>query len=182
MGGVGLVVAWPVVDVAVTGWRHSEQIGNARTRVSRLPTDELKMISASPRHADFAFAYAVLASRGIDMKPEMSVLLEMLMSPDAQTWQRHVVPACVLSGSALALGLVVTGWPRRLARTRRGHHGCELTRERKRDGELTYPPGFASARGAVDGQTKPPRGVSHASGIIAACQVLIRLGGLPSPI
>jgi hypothetical protein len=85
MGGVGLVVAWPVVDVAVTGWRHSEQIGNARTRVSRLPTDELKMISASPRHADFSFAYAVLASRGIDMKPEMSVLLEMLMSPDAPT-------------------------------------------------------------------------------------------------
>lgn len=80
---VGVVIAWFLIDLVLTYQEYSRRVGNIRARVSRLSTEQLRAMIASPSHPDVAFALVELARRGIEMKPERGLLLAMLTSPDS---------------------------------------------------------------------------------------------------
>jgi len=78
-----LGITWFIVDCVVTYQRHAARVAQVRARVSRLSTAELQEIAATPSHPDFGFAFVALARRGIQAKPELKSLLDMLVSSDA---------------------------------------------------------------------------------------------------
>jgi len=53
-----------------------------RARVSRLSTEQLRLIVAKPANLDFRFAFAELSMRGIDMGIVQQSLVDMLVSSD----------------------------------------------------------------------------------------------------
>jgi hypothetical protein len=82
---IGLVLTLFLLDLVLTGRRHFRAVHKIRAEVSRLPTEQLRAIAATPSHPHFGFAYATLAGRGIEVKPERRLFLEMLVSPSATT-------------------------------------------------------------------------------------------------
>ena len=78
-------IGWHILDLVITYERHTTHVSHRRARISRLSTDQLQAIAATPGHPDFGFALVTLHRRGIDAKPSKPALLEMLLSPDPAT-------------------------------------------------------------------------------------------------